>query len=173
MTHIQTNNQYNIVNSSWTNCVLCRSSDLGTNCVLCRSSDLVKHQTYKILKISPLQNFTKLIQWINQQLYLSIRVFTYLQSKRTNIVIMEYWFTETLLLYVVLQYDQSSPTLLPGISVTAPIRRSTPWALIRKKFPFQRPWALPKNKIYVIFSVWRLFYVMHFHGFPTHFHDFF
>ena len=27
-------------------------------------------------------------------------------------------------------------TLLPGISVTAPIRRSTPWAFIRKNFPF-------------------------------------
>ena len=26
--------------------------------------------------------------------------------------------------------------LLPGISVTAPIRRSTPWAFIRKKFRF-------------------------------------
>ena len=25
---------------------------------------------------------------------------------------------------------------LPGISVTAPIRRSTPWAFIRKNFPF-------------------------------------
>ena len=25
---------------------------------------------------------------------------------------------------------------LPGISVAAPIRRSTPWAFIRKKFPF-------------------------------------
>ena len=25
---------------------------------------------------------------------------------------------------------------LPGISVTAPIRRSTPWAFIRKTFPF-------------------------------------
>ena len=56
---------------------------------------------------------------------------------------------------------------LPGISVTALIRRSTP-----DKFSFKRPWALSKNKIYVIFSVWRLFYVMHFHGFPTHFHDF-
>ena len=29
------------------------------------------------------------------------------------------------------------PRLVPGISVTAPIRRSTPWAFIfRKKFPF-------------------------------------
>ena len=26
--------------------------------------------------------------------------------------------------------------VLPGISVTAPIRRSTPWAFIRKNFPF-------------------------------------
>ena len=48
-------------------------------------------------------------------------------------------------------------TTLPGISVTAPIRRGTPWALIKKKIPFKRPWALPKIKIYVFCSVCRNF----------------
>ena len=48
-------------------------------------------------------------------------------------------------------------TQVPGISVTAPIRQSTPWALIRKKFLFKRPWALPKIKIYVFCSVCRNF----------------
>ena len=46
---------------------------------------------------------------------------------------------------------------VPGISVTAPIRRSTPWALIKKKIPFKRPWALSKIKIYVFCSVCRNF----------------
>ena len=34
------------------------------------------------------------------------------------------------------QTDQIARRLVPGISVTAPIRRSTPWAFIRKNFPF-------------------------------------
>ena len=36
---------------------------------------------------------------------------------------------------------------IPGISVTAPIRRSTPWAFIRNKFPF-----IPTIEIATLFS---------------------
>ena len=32
--------------------------------------------------------------------------------------------------------DNNFQSSLPGISVTAPIRRSTPWAFLRKNFPF-------------------------------------
>ena len=31
---------------------------------------------------------------------------------------------------------RSTKSIVPGISITAPIRRSTPWAFIRKIFPF-------------------------------------
>ena len=33
-------------------------------------------------------------------------------------------------------YGNQNIQSIPGISVTAPIRRSTPWAFIRKYFPF-------------------------------------
>ena len=50
-----------------------------------------------------------------------------------------------------MNFDVTSPghlkckILLPGISVTAPIRRSTPWALIKKKNSVQTPMGAAKD----------------------------
>ena len=52
-----------------------------------------------------------------------------------------------IVLYNVAVYDIILYYVLQGISVTAPIRRSTPWVFIRKNFPF-----VPTTEMSTLFS---------------------